>query len=360
MGRLAEHLRRRIAVQGPLTVAEYMADCLGHPRLGYYATKDPLGAAGDFITAPEISQMFGELIGLWCAEVWGAMGAPEPVILAELGPGRGSLMADVLRATRTVPAFAAAVRLHLVETSPALRQRQRRALDEAAPGAAPAWHDDFSGVPEGPLLLAANEFFDALPVRQFERTAEGWRERLVDAGPDGFRLVLAPGPAAPLIPQSLAGAPPGSVVEFCAAGIGLAHAIASRLARFGGAALIVDYGHGANAIGETLQAVKDHAYHGVLESPGEADLTAHVDFAALARAAAGGGARFFGPVPQGRFLESLGIGARAEALAADAAPDQAADIEAARRRLTGAEGMGTLFKAAAIQHPDLPVPPGFA
>jgi len=363
---LADHLRRRIARQGPLTVARYMEEALSHPRYGYYRHRDPLGAAGDFITAPEISQMFGELIGLWCAVVWESLGSPAPVNLVELGPGRGTLMADALRAARRTPAFLAAVAVHLVETSPLLRARQRDALPAAGVAGTPAWHEDFDGVPEGPLLLIANEFFDALPVRQFQRSPEGWRERLVDVGPDGdgFRFALSPPLAgiplaADTVPPGVDGAPEGSVIEVCPAGIGLARAIGERVARRGGAALIVDYGHTESAFGETLQAVKGHAFHPVLSDPGEADLTAHVDFAALARAAGGAGARTFGPVDQGEFLERLGLGARAEGLLAKAAPEQAPDIRAARRRLAGRKHMGALFKALAITGAGMAPPPGF-
>ena len=359
MSPLGRLLRRRIAAHGPLTVAQYMAECLGHPRFGYYMTSDPLGAAGDFVTAPEISQMFGELVGLWCAEVWRAAGAPDPVILGELGPGRGTLMNDAVRAARTVPAFSAALRLHLVETSPVLRACQEAALGDAGGRPAPLWHDHFSGLPEGALLLVANEFFDALPVRQFQRTAAGWRERLVDAGDGGFRLVLAPGTQAALVPEALRGAAEGSICEVSPDAVALARAIAERLVRCGGAALIVDYGHAESAVGDTLQAVKGHARFEVLSAPGSADITAHVDFAALGRAARRAGARVHGPVPQGRFLESLGIGVRARELAAGASPEQGADVDAARRRLTGADGMGALFKVMAVTDPGLAAPPGF-
>ena len=367
MAGLVDHLRQRIAREGPLTVARYMEEALSHPRYGYYRRSDPLGAAGDFITAPEISQMFGELIGLWCAVVWEALGSPAPVNLVELGPGRGTLMADALRAARRTPAFLAAVAVHLVETSPLLRARQRDALPAAGVEGTPAWHEDFDGVPDGPLLLIANEFFDALPVRQFQRSGDGWRERLVDVGSegDGFRFVLSPHlPEVPLaadtVPPGVDGAPEGSVIEVCPVAIGLARAIGERVAGRGGAALIVDYGHAESAFGETLQAVKGHAYHPVLSDPGAADLTAHVDFAALARAAVGAGARTFGPVDQGEFLERLGLGARAGGLLAKATPEQAAEIRAARRRLADREHMGALFKALAITGAGMAPPPGFA
>ena len=281
---LTRILGTRIKLGGPITIAEYMAEALGHPEHGYYRRRDPLGAAGDFTTAPEIGQAFGELLGLWCADCWEQMGRPRPVRLVELGPGRGTLMADALRAATVMPGFRQAIDLHLVETSPTLRARQRQALGDAAP----AWHDRFETVPAGPMLLIANEFFDALPVHQFQATAAGWRERLValEAGGDGFRpaLASAPSPAAALIAPNLdpAGLPPGSVVEVAPAGIALAGAIGARLTADGGATVIIDYGHAASAAGDTLQAVRGHRRHPVLAEPGAADLTAHVDFAALA------------------------------------------------------------------------------
>ncbi len=360
MSDLADHLRRRINAEGPLTVAQYMSQALSHPEHGYYMNRDPFGAAGDFTTAPEISQMFGEIIGLWCAALWREMGAPQRVNLVELGPGRGTLMADALRASATVPDFAAAIELHLVETSPVLRCRQRRSLNTLTPDRRPLWHDDFSRVPAGPLLLIANEFFDALPVRQFQRTAAGWRERLVALEGEDFRFVLSsPWEETPPMPRQLASSPLGAVVEVRRAAAELAFAIGRRVTDYGGAALIIDYGHGEHAVGETLQAVKGHRYHDVLATPGEADLTAHVDFRALAEAAGKAGAGTFGPVPQGEFLERLGLSARAEALALRATPEQANDIAQARKRLLGEKGMGRLFKALAIASPGAAVPAGF-
>jgi NADH dehydrogenase [ubiquinone] 1 alpha subcomplex assembly factor 7 len=362
---LEAHLRRRIALEGPLTVADYMAEALAHPEHGYYMGRDPLGAAGDFVTAPEVSQMFGELLGLWCAVVWRAAGAPDPVRLVELGPGRGTLMADALRAARAAPDFLAAVRLHLVEASPALKARQEEALAALPLAEPPRWHVGFDQVPEGPLLLVANEFFDALPVRQFQRTPGGWSERLVDAGGPGgaLRFVLAPPrpephPLVRLACPEAAEAPAGAVVEVSPAGLALTHAIGERLEADGVAALIVDYGY-VRGFGDTLQAVRRHAFHDPLAEPGAADLTAHVNFAALARAAAEGGARPCGPVGQGEFLSRLGIAARAEALAAGAGPDGATEIAAALKRLIGPEEMGTLFKALALVPSARPAPPGF-
>ena len=351
---LAGHLLALIRAQGPISVARFMAEALGHPKHGYYITRDPFGVAGDFVTAPEISQMFGELIGLWLATVWQQMGTPSPVHLVELGPGRGTLMADALRAAKLVPEFRSAIRLHLVETSPTLRKAQAEALSDAAP----VWHNHVAGVPAGPMLLVANEFFDALPVRQYERTPDGWHERLVDAdGPDGFRFVLSPVRFDGCDSPVLSAAPPGAVWETAPAGLAVAEEIAARLAAQGGAALLIDYGYTDGTPRATLQALRGHKHHPVLEAPGSADLTALVDFAALADTARAAGATVKGPVPQGRFLDALGIGARAARLSA-AAPAEAEAIEAARWRLTHPDQMGSLFQAMAITHPHYGPLPG--
>jgi len=356
---LAEHLARRIRESGPLGVDAYMAAALTHPQHGYYATRDPLGARGDFVTAPEVSQVFGELIGLWCADNWARMGRPDPVILAELGPGRGTLMADLLHALRVAPDFRRALRLHLVETSPVLRARQAAALAAAAP----RWHDSVATLPDGPLILVANEFLDALPIRQFVRAGDGWHERRVALGGDGaliFALDAAPDRAAAAIPPTLRGAAPGSLCEVRPAAQALAALLGARIAAEGGVALFIDYGHFPSACGDTLQAVRGHCRHDVLADPGEADLTAHVDFAAVASAAAAAGARSWGPVTQGAFLAAIGLAPRAGALLRQATPAQAEAIAAACRRLIEPEEMGTLFKALALAHPALAAPAGFA
>ena len=354
-GALAAHIRGLIAGAGPISVARYMALALGHPEHGYYQRGDPLGVAGDFITAPEISQIFGEIIGLWCAVTWKQMGAPDPVRLVELGPGRGTLMADALRAiARAAPALATAVELHLVENSPALRKLQERTLG-AAGG---RWHAAFETVPDGPLLLVANEFFDALPIVQYQRGEDGWRERLVDIDPAaeaGFRFVLSEDRTSLMTDDG----PVGGIVETCPQGLALAGALGARLRRHGGAALIVDYGYGEGAAGDSLQAVRRHAPHDVLHDPGEADITAHVDFAALADAARRGGARVFGPVTQRAFLTRLGLAERAARLARTATPAQAREITAGTRRLIDRKEMGTLFKVLALAGPEQPPPPAF-
>jgi NADH dehydrogenase [ubiquinone] 1 alpha subcomplex assembly factor 7 len=356
---LADLILRRIRAAGPLTIAEFMSEALQHPRLGYYATRDPLGAAGDFVTAPEVSQVFGELIGLWCADVWTRMGRPDPVHLVELGPGRGTLMADALRAVGVVPDFRRALRLHLVETSPTLRSLQAKTLAAAQP----IWHESLDQVPTGPTLLVANEFLDALPIRQFERRVGAWRERRVGLAPEGERLALVLDPArsasATLVPARFDGAPEGSVMEIRPAAIRLGTDLARRLAAAGGAALFIDYGHGESACGDTLQAVQAHRYHPVLDEPGNADLTAHVDFQAFAEVARAAGAHVCGPVTQGDFLRALGIEVRAQQLLAIAAPAMRDTIESGVRRLIGTSEMGTLFKVLALTHPDLPTPAGF-
>ncbi|MEE8226986.1 MAG: SAM-dependent methyltransferase [Kiloniellales bacterium] len=361
---LSAMLARRIAQQAPLSVADYMALALTDPECGYYMGRDPLGARGDFVTAPEVSQMFGELVGLWCADAWQRLGEPAEILLVELGPGRGTLMADALRAARPLPAFGDALRVHLVEISPALRACQAETLASVAP----TWHDGLADLPEGPLLLIANEFFDALPARQLVKTAAGWCERQVtladgpgDAAPAFAFGLSAPGPdAESAVPAALRGAPEGALFETSPSAARMAAEIGRRLAAHGGAAVIIDYGHGQSATGETLQSVRGHARHDVLADPGSADLTCHVDFAALARAAREAGAETHGPVGQGVWLRRLGIEARAAGLTERATPAQQKDIRTALDRLTGPEQMGDLFKVLALAAPGFGPPAGFA
>ncbi len=364
MTALRDQIVARIAATGPLGLADYMAECLLHPTLGYYTTRDPFGEAGDFITAPEISQMFGELIGLSLAQAWLDQGAPARIVLAELGPGRGTLMADLLRATARVPGFHAAVQVHLVEASPGLRAAQAARV----PGA--IWHDHIASLPEAPLFLIANEFFDALPIRQFVREGNGatggWRERVVTVqGMNDPALAFgltAPAPLATLA-HRMQDTHHGDLVELCPALPAITAEIGRRIDTHGGAALIVDYG-GWRSLGDTLQAIAHHAPVDPLAAPGMADLTAHVDFEALAAAAAP--AAHTRMTPQGVFLERLGITARAQALAQslDAAGDKAATKAhvAAHRRLTHPDEMGHLFKVIGL-YPNskaAPPPPGLA
>ncbi len=354
---LARLIERQIATAGPMTVADYMATALGHPQHGYYMNRDPFGRDGDFITAPEISQIFGELIGIWCVAVWRMMGVPSRFNLVELGPGRGTLMADALRATSQSQGFRQAANVALVETSPVLRAAQKRTL--AAHEI--VWCDSVDAVPDGPVLLIANEFFDALPVHQLVRTVDGWRERLVGQDGTGFRFMLSADatPATALLTSDIrTGAPVDSVAEVQPAGLAIAAAVADRIKSDGGAALIIDYGYAESAVGETLQAVRQHEPQDVLLMPGDADLTAHVDFAALGRATAGK-ATLCGPCGQGAFLQNLGIAIRAERLAEQATSSQAEDIASGVRRLIADDEMGSLFKVLGIASHDLSPLPGF-
>jgi SAM-dependent MidA family methyltransferase len=347
---LLDHLKRRIAIAGPITVADYMADALAHPQWGYYRKQDPFGSAGDFVTAPEISQMFGELIGLWAAVTWQQMGSPSRLHLVEMGPGRGTLMADALRAVRNVPGFADAVTVRFVETSPVLRTRQQAAIMEY--GIPAVWHDSFDQIPDtqnAPVIVIANEFFDALPVRQFQFARDGWRERLVAIASDTDDLCFVAGGVAPmtdaLVPVTLRGtAKVNDVFETSMQAISIADQIARRINRDGGAALVIDYGHAHSGFGDTLQALRQHKFHPVLSNPGDADLTTHVDFGALSRTFDQADARTGAVLGQGTFLKMLGIEARADLLKQSATPDQATAIDAALKRLVDADQMGTLFK----------------
>jgi NADH dehydrogenase [ubiquinone] 1 alpha subcomplex assembly factor 7 len=351
---LSDILARRIRETGPISVADYMRAALADPLHGYYMTRDPLGAAGDFVTAPEISQIFGELIGVWIADCWDAMGRPRPLRLVELGPGRGTLMADVLRTLKAAPAMLPDP--WLIEASPRLREVQRRRLQAS-------WAESLEQVPAGPMVLVANEFLDALPIRQFVRDGGAWRERLVGLSGDGtlaWRLGEPVGAGEAGIAPGLDGAPDGAVAETAPEAAALVAAVARRLATDGGTALFVDYGSTASAPGDSLQAVRRHQYADPLEAPGDADLTAHVDFAALARAARAAGVAVYGPEPQALFLERLGVFRRAQALKRGATPAQSREVDLAVHRLTAPDQMGSLFKAMALADPALPPPAGFA
>jgi SAM-dependent MidA family methyltransferase len=344
---LSRRLEARIREDGPLTIADYMTACLHDPEGGYYATRPALGAEGDFVTAPLVSQMFGELIGLWCVEVWRAMGAPAPFRLVEIGPGDGTLMADALRAARLLPAFGEAAELWLVETSLPLRAAQAERLSQAR------WAASLGEVPGGaPLILVANELLDCLPARQFVRTADGWAERRVGFDADGaLAFGLAPVPSGLDLPE----APPGTLVELSAAQAALGAEVGRRIGRDGGAALFIDYGRDRPGVGDTLQALRRHEKVPPLESPGQADLTVHADFPAVAAAARGTGVETTPIRTQGAFLRALGIEQRAAALA-KARPDQAGTIARQLARLTDTGEMGELFKALGVHSPGLPVP----
>ncbi len=342
---LEQRLRRLIELSGPVSIAAFMAEANSH----YYATRDPFGIGGDFITAPEISQMFGELIGLWCVDLWLRAGSPADVHYVELGPGRGTLAKDALRAMAQA---GLAPPVHFVETSPILREAQARAV----PGA--SFHAESSILPaSGPLLIIANEFFDALPVRQLVATPQGWRERMV--GDDGTRLVPVAGtvPMDAAVPAALGGAPVGTIIETSPAGSAIMHDLAARIALQGGAMLVIDYGYQGPAAGDTLQALKGHRMTDPFADMGEQDLTAHVDFAALAGAAERAGLQVSGPVGQGAFLRALGLDVRAVALAR-AAPDAAETLQSQTARLADDDQMGQLFKVLAARAPGWPEPEG--
>lgn len=357
---LVQHLKNVIRANGPLSIAAFMSLALTERTDSYYRRSDPFGAAGDFVTAPEISQVFGELIGLWCVDAWRQLGSPGGINLVELGPGRGTMMRDALRAARVAPPFLAAVSVSLIEVGESLRAMQKGAL-----GAGPVpiqWCERFEDLEAtGPVIVLANEFLDALPVRQFVRAEQGWAERCVGLGPDdGLVFGLSPSVDARLIPAALRTAGPGAIVEISPARTAVARAVAERIARSGGAALFIDYGYAGPALGDTLQAVRGHAFVDVLAEPGSADLTTHVDFGALAEALADGGAHVSPLASQGEFLNRLGAAARVAMLKDSATSAQAADLDAAYQRLTGAQAMGSLFKALAVASPVTLQPAGFA
>ncbi len=356
MTTLLEEMKALIALKGPITVERYMQLALAHPEFGYYMNRDPFGATGDFTTSPEISQMFGELIGLWAAEVWASMGSPNPVRLIELGPGRGTLMSDALRAARIVPEFRAALDVWLIETSPTLAAMQHELLLDA--GVAIAWAQTLKEAPQGPAIVIGNEILDALPVRQFVRVNNQWRERVVRLNEEGG---LAFDVAAEPEPYIRGAAREGEVLEVNPAGHRLMFELGGRIVKQGGAALLIDYGHSVTDVGDTLQALRAHRFVDPLAMPGECDLTAHVDFAAMARSAAATGAAVYGPIDQGDFLRAIGIDLRAKALAERAGPERAEELQQARNRLVGkGKGeMGALFKAMAVANRTLPAPPGF-
>jgi NADH dehydrogenase [ubiquinone] 1 alpha subcomplex assembly factor 7 len=344
-GGVAEALAAAIRQKGPISVAHFMAAANAH----YYATRDPLGKAGDFTTAPEISQMFGELIGVWLADMWDRAGRPKAYYV-ELGPGRGTLAQDALRAMASA-GFTPPI--HLVETSPVLRAIQAKRLSNAI------FHDDISTLPkDGALLIVANEFFDALPIHQLIRGGRDWHERRIACQGTLFLPVADKPVPESLIPKALRNSPTGSIIESAPASVGIVTALAKRLGEQGGASLIIDYGYDGPAIGETLQAVKGHSYANPFDAPGSQDLSAHVDFATLGGAAALAGAQVSGPVGQGAWLGALGIALRAAGLA-KASPTRADEIAQAHQRLSQPDAMGTLFRVLALRAPQWPEPAGF-
>ncbi|MBT8414955.1 MAG: SAM-dependent methyltransferase [Boseongicola sp.] len=350
MTALADRLAKLIRQNGPLTVADYMRHCLLDPDYGYYTTRDPFGTKGDFITAPEISQMFGEMIGLALAQTWLDQGAPNPFALVELGPGRGTLMADLLRATKGVPGFHDAMQVHLVEASPALRTIQKQTINADL-----HHHDTVATLPELPIYLVANEFFDALPVRQYIRDGKGWRERVVGLVDDALAFGLADISHPPVLEARLQDTADGHLVEVCPSATAITRDIDARIAQSGGVAIFIDYGDW-RSLGDTLQAVRAHQSEPPLDRPGTADLTTHVDFEALSNAATK--TKPSRLCPQGVFLERLGITERARALAQNLAGTALDHHIAAHRRLTHPDEMGTLFKVMTLSPIAAPLPPG--
>jgi NADH dehydrogenase [ubiquinone] 1 alpha subcomplex assembly factor 7 len=330
-----------VASEGPMPIDRYMGLCLGHPTHGFYMKRDPFGEQGDFITAPEISQIFGELIGVWCAAAWVAMGSPAHFNLVELGPGRGTLMADILKAAKVMPGFVRAAHIHLVETSPALRKLQREKLGDAA-----KFHDTIASLPHGPMLLIANEFFDAVPIRQFEKRDGKWFERCVGAQGLGFM------PAALDVAQGR----DGDVIEFSPQRVQIAEGIGQRLSQNAGAALVIDYGHLQTAPGDTLQAMRAHQYVSILDEPGDSDITSHVDFEALGKALAKNGAKVHPALTQRDFLLAMGHEQRVAILSSKADANTKGILARAAARLTGEAEMGTLFKVMVATSPHLATP----
>ena len=356
MSALKTILLQEIATHGPMSLAAYMQRALTDPQHGYYMQRRPFGTpdadGGDFITAPEVSQMFGELIGAWLADLWDRMGRPAPFCLAELGPGRGTLMADIMRAASVLPGFDMAAQVHFVEVSPALREAQKQAVPKAT------WHDDITTLPALPTLMIANEFFDALPIHQLKKSDTGWNEIYVDA--DGDRLAfishqadetLLSQPLQSCLPPSLS---PGDIVEACPEGETAMSLLSAHIAKHSGAALIIDYGHAATGSGDSFQALEKHEFVDPLEAPGMADLTAHVNFPLLAHIAQSHGLRVASITRQGRFLEALGLNIRAQQLM-QASPGREKQISAERLRLAAPQHMGELFKVLAIAHADMPM-----
>ena len=333
MTKLEENIVAMIEAEGPMPLDRYMAVCLGHPTHGYYMTRDPFGASGDFTTSPEISQVFGELIGVWLLNSWAALGSAKTFALVELGPGRGTLMADILRAVKAVPEFANGAEVHLVETSPALRSLQKGKLGEVI------WHDTVESLPAMPCFIVANEFFDALPIQQFENRAGRWFQRCVGYGDGTLKMGLVP--AAPMLGEE-------GLHEVSRVSKAIAEDLGSHIAKHGGVALVIDYGHLKTAVGDTLQALRKHEFVSVLDRPGESDITAHVDFEALAESFMSGGADLLPMLTQGQFLKAMGLDLRTEKLAAKLAGQVKKDFIAASARLADADQMGNLFKMMAV------------
>jgi SAM-dependent MidA family methyltransferase len=358
---LQSEIKKLIASSGPMPVWRYMELCLSHPEHGYYVSRDPLGREGDFTTAPEVSQMFGELLGLWTASIWNSIGSPPLLRLVELGPGRGTMMADALRALRVLPPLYQSLSVHMIEINPVLRDKQKSTLLGMRNI---AWHESIDDVPDGPAVILANEYFDVLPIHQVVRRETGWHERTVEIDDTGklvFGAAVEPTPRFEvLLPPLVRAAPLGAVFEWRPDAEVMK--LATRVRDQDGAALIIDYGHMRSDAGDTFQAIARHSFTDPLKNPGQADVTAHVDFQALSRAAEDVGARVHGPVLQGDFLKRLGIEARALTLMAKATNEVSEDISGALKRLIagGRGSMGTMFKVLAITEPHLTQLAGFS
>lgn len=357
---LAEKIKAIILANGPISVTDYFSLCLADPEHGYYKTREPFGQSGDFITAPEISQLFGEMLGIFLVQAWQRHGEPTPVNIAEIGPGRGTMMADILRVVAKLsPALYEAASVHLVETSERLQKVQQQTL--IAHKFKISWHDSFDTLPDGFLLLAANELFDAIPIRQFVKTAQGFRERLVGLDAAG-ELAFAAGVAGidpDLLPASAPAAPLGTVFEVAPARDAVMAALSERIRTHGGTAVVIDYGHMATGLGDTLQAVRDHQFDPPLAHPGQADITSHVDFEQLARRSVAESLQINGLTYQGDFLIALGLAERAAALGRDKSSETQESIRADAERLAGAgEGkMGELFKVLVVSSPNVALVP---
>lgn len=343
MTKLQSILIRTIGEEGPLPIDRYMALCLSHPQFGYYMNRDPFGTEGDFTTSPEISQVFGELLGIWVAQAWQSLGSPRNFALVELGPGRGTLMADIVRVLIKLPDCAKAADIHFVEMSPTLREAQRQRVPNAT------WHSSTASLPAKPTILLANEFFDALPIRQFERKQGRVYERCIGVENAALNIGLVPSPRQ----LPLAG---DGIYEDSSIRDAVATQLGDHLSKTGGYALVIDYGHLRTALGDTLQALKNHRHIAITEQPGEADITSHVDLESLARAFMAGGARIAGIQTQGEFLQRMGLEQRTLKLTSKATPQQRTDLLAASTRLAHPDQMGQLFKVMAISGPDNPVP----
>ncbi len=355
---LLDIIKDRIQHSGPVPLADYMELALSHPEYGYYQIRHPFGVHGDFTTAPEISQMFGELIGLWCVDYWTKLGSPENFRLVELGPGSGRLMQDALRAARIAPEFLSAAQIHLVENSPLLHRLQQKNLSNLDI----SWHDRLETVPEGPMILIANEFFDALPMQQYVKSENGWLKRHAGLDADhnlAFVDLECPENSIPKFCDAHSQASVNKIVEINTASEQIILEISNRVNTSGGAALVIDYGPAISAVGDSLQAVRDQQYSNPLEKPGMADITAHVDFEQLSNVALDCGCQIQGPTSQGRFLERLGIEARAAILQSKASEDQKQQIATAYKRLVSKEEMGVLFKVIAFMQKGSPRTEGF-